>query len=297
MAGGIDGIDSIIGSAQSCSPVIMTGCQRSGTTYLARLLQEGAGGAFGVEDCVIRTAILWFDWALRNRDMLPYARFNEFAQIFSTRGNGAAAVARLSDILIAFQNSPAMAEILEGGRTEEFIRALCHAYHAWNREGTVHYWGDKYPEYLFQLRQIEAVFPAARYVFVTRNPQSTVEALLRKLPQRDGQVAGKHVFSVEACAHQWAVWNRQWLDFEATIPADRKLVVCYEAFVTDPVAGVRALETFVGAPLSTNERIAAHLRRLDAGRLERVRSSPHYDHIVEACAAPEVRRVAGLLGY
>lgn len=291
-------VASWAGCPQASSPVVMTGCQRSGTTYLARLLKESSRGAFGVEDGVIRLALQWFDWALRNREILAFARFNEFADLFLNRPNGAVLAARLHDVLSALQGNDDFVALVRDGRTEQVIRAISYGFYAGGRGQSVQFWGDKYPEYLLQLDHINAVFPTAKYIFIQRNPLATVEALMRKLPQRTGtRAVGKYVFSAADCARQWAIWNRQWQAFAGTIPVERKLEIVYEDFIRNPRDVVAGMEAFLGVTLLDEARVAAHLDDLDPGRLERFRQSADIVEIEAACALPEVQAVARQLGY
>ncbi len=282
----------------SAAPIVMTGCQRSGTTLLAKLLKAHPQGAFGIEDGVIRFALQWFGWARDNRHLLPYARFNEFCGLFKLRPAATVSYARMEALLRTLQEDDAFLALTRAGETEQLIRTICWRYYHPDGDPRPRFWGDKYPEYLFQLEAIEAVFPKARYIFIKRQPEATVEALVRKLPaNRSERLVGKHIYTVDDCARQWAVWNGQWLAFRERIPQERRLEVCYEAFIEAPEAGLDRLGRFVNADLAAAPAVRHLLTSIDHRRRDAWRQSPHYFAIASACRNEQVVAVARELGY
>lgn len=77
-------------TAMDDAPLLLTGNQRSGTTFTARVIGAPPRAAVGNEDGLIRMAALWFPgMAGPDGAGLPYARFNEFLRALELRGERA----------------------------------------------------------------------------------------------------------------------------------------------------------------------------------------------------------------
>jgi hypothetical protein len=290
------------------APLLLTGNQRSGTTFTARVIGAHPRAAVGNEDGLIRMAALWFP-ALAGPDGagLPYARFQEFLRALELRGErggggpgGArwrALSARVEAVLAAWQQDGTLEEWTRRRDVDAFVRRLCHAVIGSGGAQPPLAWGDKYPEFLFQLERLDAIFPRARWLFVVRRPESNVEALARKLPADRGAVVGKAVFTLEACAWQWLDWNARWLGFRARIPAARRLELRYEDLIADPAAAVAQIGAFAGLDLLAADACRAELQRLDAGRAERWKASPRAAEIQDLCRGPAWSEMLAAFGY
>lgn len=180
---------------------------------------------------------------------------------------------------------------------DAFVRRLCHATLCADRSPVPLAWGDKYPEFLFQLERLDAIFPRARWLFVVRRPESNVEALARKLPTDRSAVIGKAVFTLEACARQWLDWNARWLGFRARLPAERRLELRYEDLIADPTAAAAQIGAFAGLDLLAADACRDELQRLDAGRAERWKASPRASEIQDLCRGPVWTEMLAAFGY
>lgn len=282
------------------APLLLTGNQRSGTSFTARLLGAHPRAAVGSEEGVIRMAAAWFPaMSGPGGAGLRYARFAEFARALEARAGDrwSAARRRIEAILLAWQRDGRLDELAAARDVGGFVRALCHAYHCDGREPAPLAWGDKYPEFLFQAEALDALFPRALWVFVVRRPESNLEALARKLPQRGGALAGKAVFDAAGALEQWLDWNGRWLAFRQRVPEERRLEVRYEDWIADPRAVAARLGAFAGLDLLGEPACAASLERLDPARAERWREAPGAGEYARLGADPRVRPMMRDFGY
>ncbi|MDA1260928.1 MAG: sulfotransferase [Planctomycetota bacterium] len=282
------------------APLLLTGNQRSGTSFTARLLGAHPRAAVGSEDGVIRIATAWFPaMSGPSGAGLRYARFAEFARALETREGErwSGARRRVEEILLAWQRDGKLLELTRAGDVGAFVRALCHSFHCSGRASAPLVWGDKYPEFLFQAEALEAIFSRARWVFVVRRPESNLEALARKLPERHGELGGKAVFTLEHALEQWLEWNGRWLAFRAKLPTERRLEVRYEDWIANPRAVAERLGAFVGLDLLDEPACAQDLERLDPARAERWRASPLVGELARLGRDARVAPLLDAFGY
>ncbi len=131
---------------------------------------------------------------------------------------------------------------------------------------------EKTPENCLRLPFLQALFPDARVLFLTRDGRANVHSLLEgwrhpvlfpgyrtPIPVTSpGQTRGRWAFTlipgwrqwvdrplVEICAHQWAVCNAAVLDYAATPGALPLLTVRYEDLVAAPDATLAEVARFL----------------------------------------------------
>lgn len=179
-------------------PVIMLGCQRSGTTYLAKVL--------GLH-------------RLKAPRGMPLDE------------QGEKILASFKRTLLRYFNDGRLEAWADKGQKREFLQALSYDTLTLGAS-EVAYWGDRYPEYVFQIPELVEMFPEARFVFVIRNPYAVAESLVRHLNPRD-RVAGGMRFTLKDCWDQWCDWNRVWIENHGLIPAENRFVIRYEEFLLD----------------------------------------------------------------
>lgn len=290
----------LVPGADDGAPLLLTGNQRSGTSFTARLLGAHPRAAVGSEEGVIRTAAAWFPaMAGAGGAGLRYARFAEFARALEAREGErrSAARRRVEQILLGWQRDGSLEARTAHGDVAAFVRALCHAYHCADRDPAPAVWGDKYPEFLFQAEALDALFPRARWIFVVRRPESNLEALARKLPARGGPLAGKAIFTLADALQQWLDWNGRWLQFRSGVPAERRLEIRYEDWIAEPRAVAARLSDFAGLDLLGEPACAHGLQRLDPARAERWRGAPEAAELARLGADPRAKSLLQAFGY
>jgi hypothetical protein len=236
----------------------MVGCQSSGTTWLAWLLHFASQGSFSSELGVIRAGLIWFKRAVRNPHDFRAARFGEFADMFrSIRGGQIddknkwnAAYPVLCEQLNLMNESGALSYWASRNDVDAFLRELAYRVHVAGRSN-VEYWGDKYPEYLLYLEDIHSIFPDARWIFVIRDPISTIHSLMTT---RKGQSAREPVVQevregLATAVEQWEQWNWNWFEFRKRLSKDSYIEINFSELQKDPRRGVEPLNAFLGSDL------------------------------------------------
>ncbi|MFI5978420.1 sulfotransferase [Streptomyces sp. NPDC051452] len=221
------------------SPVILLGAQRCGTTafaYAMNLAFHDAGGHFTVNG---KLPYLLHRWLTRQDLADRHLRTDEILHALDRRPPDGAGVegwrARVETSLRA-----AAADVAEG-RAEDDPAALARRILAESNAG-LPCWGDKYNEYLLHLPWLDAALPDARYVMLVRHPEEAARSMLRWTGDRPW------LPRTEAAAlAKWTAWNRHWVDFAPGVPAERRLVVEYQALCRGEETA--RLEEFTGLDL------------------------------------------------
>lgn len=97
-------------------------------------------------------------------------------------------------------------------------------------------WGDKTPEYNYNLPVLLSLFPQARFVHIVRDGRDVALSTLRM------GFGGANIYRVGVA------WRRQLLliqQFLAPLPAGQALTLHYEALLVDPLAALRQLIGFL----------------------------------------------------
>lgn len=279
----------------------MLGCQRSGTTLLATILHDASGGAFGVEAGVIRLAFIWF----HNLCAIP-AAFNNLRMVeflhalnWSAHAAGQPKRTRWSQaaeaVLTGYLKDGRLRNWAKRNDLPAFLRNLCRDVHGtMNPQAT--FWGDKYPQYLFHVGQIEQVFPRARYVFLQRHPHPVMESLYRLRNPTDRPGGGLR-FDMEDCRDQWVEWNRLWLRTREAIEPARRFELAFEALLENPRDVLSRLERFLGVNLLDHPQVESRLAMIDPGKRSQWLGSPHASLATGCPVTPEFTDTARLLGY
>lgn len=282
------------------APVIVLGCQRSGTTLLATILHDASGGAFGVEAGVIRLAFIWFHNLCATPAAFNNLRMVEFLHAFGWNAQAAEPERdrwrKASEVVLAgFLKDGRLRQWARSNDLPEFLRNLCRDVHG-DMSPRAAFWGDKYPQYLFHIDQIEQAFPRARYVFLHRHPHPVMESLYRLRNPKDRPGGGLR-FSMEDCRDQWVEWNRLWLRTREAIEPARRFELAFEALLENPREVLSRLERFLGVGLLGLPQVESRLAMIDPEKLSRWRRSPHAALATDCPATPEFADTARLLGY
>lgn len=281
------------------SPIILTGNQRSGTTFLSTLLSRSPNSSFGIEDGLIRQAVIWFYWHRKNSAVLPYARFNEFIDMLNFREGGRylhikKAVDKIMRDWLAsgqldYKSSPYSAE--------ELIRRICFSfYEADFQGGSPVFWGDKYPEYCFMLSEIAAIFPDSKFIFLVRHPYGNAEALARKITDVQ-RIFGKAMLDVEDCVIQCKTWNSLWQDFRESIDESRRLEIRYEDMINNTGEIVERISEFTCTDLINTPEFRHFTANKRPEKLNEYRKSEYFPLIAQMCRKHNVLESYKQFGY
>ena len=121
-------------------------------------------------------------------------------------------------------------------------------------------WLLKYPAYLFQLRDVVAQYPTARFVMTHRDPvvalPSTCSTILDSREKRlPGRPTDHHVLGTQMLEH-WADGMRRALDARASLGEQRFIDVGQHEIEIDPVGTAQRVHDFAGSRLQAGERRA-----------------------------------------
>ncbi len=261
------------------APVIMLGCQRSGTTLMAQILGAHPNGGFGSELGVIRFALIWFRAQCRSTAAFRNLRIVEYLHAFRRVGGEKGPeshrriLANVEQVLSRYLRDGSLERWADAGDVDTFIRSLCFDAHMLNVPNPT-FWGDKYPEHIFAIDEIETVFPSARYIFLHRHPYDVMESLFRHRNTRRG-FTGSLRFNMADCRDQWVGWNEIWNEAKEEIAADRLIEVSFEALVTEPKATLQKVSAFLDAPLLESPEVRSLVARVDPAQFGKWRSMPH----------------------
>jgi hypothetical protein len=223
-------------------PVLLVGAQRSGTTALAHALSASfsdRGGCFTVNG---KLPYLLRRWWTREDAQARHLRADEVAhglERLPAQGVGAEAwLARARRALADSAARVAGAGVASGVETE--VRRVCSdAYNAAP-------WGDKYNEYLLDLRWLAHVWPNARWVFLGRDPHAVVASMLRWRRDKPWNPT-----SALAASEKWAAWNARWLDFRTELPPARRAELDYDRLCEGRAESLSELLDFEMSPYLT----------------------------------------------
>jgi acyl transferase domain-containing protein len=107
---------------------------------------------------------------------------------------------------------------------------------------------DKTPGYVLDpaaLARAERLFHEARYIHLVRHPLACIDSFVRSRFDRFLEERGD---PREIAERTWADGNANALEFRASLPAARHLLVRYEALVRAPVAVMEEVCAFLGVP-------------------------------------------------
>lgn len=209
-------------------PVMLIGHGSSGTSICAGLIRKYCAVAFGNESQFMirlnRMARTWGDLSdpqiLRGAVdyMLQERYFKKAAQVYGWRPTAEQILERVQQ--------PTMSGIYHA------LFSLLAEHQQTDR------WGDKTPEYMEHLPELNALFPNAQYILVVRDGRDTALSVMSRYYGPNNLVVA---------AQEWRETARQGMQFLETLPADRKLVIRYEDMMENPVETLRTVMNFLGA--------------------------------------------------
>jgi Sulfotransferase family len=208
-------------------PVFVVGCARSGTTLVQQLLNRHPAVAIGPETHFVR------------RFLLRRAQYGDLTV--------PASFDRLLDDVTA---SPEFADF--GIDAADFragclggVRTVGHVFHRLLAEfaslHNVSVVGEKTPNHCLYMRQLESVFPAARFIAIVRDPRAVV-ASLREVEWSTGTLVGDA-----------RVWRRCAAAIEHDRPRRAPLrVISYEHLLRAPDEVMESVFAELGVAASTS---------------------------------------------
>ena len=276
------------------SPILIIGCARSGTTLLYHLLSEvGDLWSLGTESKAIIERYHspahkdWESGALTAADLTPLSRDHMLRQFSAQSASGdywrlvhqLSAQANRNTLYQAIKRrgrgegaGSAAGNALPGGGLAVF-RGLARLRNVLAPpQGAIRLL-EKTPENCLRLPFLQALFPDARILFLTRDGRANVYSLLEGWRQphtfpgyrtplpvtAPGQLRGRWAFTLipgwrtlldrpleEICARQWADCNAAVLDYAASADALPFLTVSYEELVGRPDASLSRIAAFLG---------------------------------------------------
>ena len=276
------------------SPLLIIGCARSGTTLLYHLLSEidelwslGYESKGIVERYHSPAHKDWASGALTAADLTPESRRTMLQQFAAQAAPGnywravhhLSARANRSGLYQTIKRrgrgegvGAAAGNALPGGGLGVF-RGLARLRNVLAPpNGTIRLL-EKTPENCLRLPFLQALFPDARILFLTRDGRANTYSLLEGWRQphtfpgyrpplpvtAPGQTRGRWAFTLipgwrelvarpleEICARQWAVCNTAVLDYAAGADTLPLLKVAYEDLVRQPDEALSRIATFIG---------------------------------------------------
>lgn len=283
------------------APLIMLGCQHSGTSLAATLLAAHPQGGFGSELGVIRFSLIWFrrlcdcQPAFRNLRMVEF--LHAFRRVGGEQGAGPhqRIFANLQRVLMRQIRTGQLEAWAEQEDVDGFIRNLCFETHTFGLS-RAEFWGDEYPEYLFHLDELEGLFPNARYLYLYRHPQDVMESLFRHRNNRRGFTGGLR-FTMEDCREQWVSWNQLWHDFNSRIPPERRLETAFEELARNPRETLATWAEFLGTNLLDSAQLRLLAQQVDAGQIGKWLQMPDAQRVLHCPPTAALEELCESYGY
>jgi hypothetical protein len=278
------------------SPIILTGNQRTSTTFFANHFMKSPHFSFGSEEGLIRNLLIWFELYRDQPELLPYARFNEFLHMLKARvsPHHIKQSEELRKIFRNLRKSGELKRIVERHNVNELIQTIC-GIAAQRKNAKALFWGDKYPEYLFQLDDINRTFPRAKFIVMMRHPYSNVEALSRKISKNG---LGKLVDNVDDCIEQYITWNNRWLGYKPQLTKNRYIEVKYEELMLNTWATLKRVNEFIGHEVFTVAMSERFTDRVDISKVLLTSDHKDFEKVSDLCKrSAELTEISIKLNY
>jgi hypothetical protein len=206
--------------------VFILGAPRSGTTFLASLLEHTVYGKPFESQFIVK----FYKSLSRYGDISQRANFKRLvANILKER---AVQQWRLDIDLDEFYDR------MEGDYSYAHITDSLLLLK--NRQDGLEYWGDKTPQYIDNFDIIYELFPQARYIYIVRDGRDVALSLLEK---------GWGPNNIYACAKFWARLNRENARMDSLIESGEMLFLRYEDLVANPRGVTKSVYEFLSQPI------------------------------------------------
>ena len=241
-------------------PVIIVGAQRSGTSWVARMLAAHAEALVTVNGKLLYYLLTWIPDEPRAGRHL---RLDEIAFSLLRKPIGGISSRDVEHLIATLGTAFPPERFARMDRTAIVRTIWLESYAALATGKRLR--GDKYNEYLLHLAAVESIFPDCRYVFVHRHPLAVAASMLRAF---EGRPWTPHT-SAGALA-KWSDWNARWLEHRAAIPAGRFLELPYADACAAPAASFARICEFLSLTC-TNAYLEFVTRETHAGATGPVR--------------------------
>ncbi|MFG1851379.1 sulfotransferase family protein [Actinomadura geliboluensis] len=210
---------------ESCRPIIVLGCPRSGTTLLQQMLHSHPGIAFPSETRFVHVA---------------YERRHEFGDLEQEANRRALAEwitggADTKFPVLDLDAARVVEEIVHGPPT--LGSALAAVFRAYARRHGKPRWGDKRPSYFRRVPMLQRMFPDAQFVHLVRDGRDAVSSLMR-MPWFKGDLYAAALTWREAVDTGRRLGER--------LGPDTFYEFRYEDLVAEPEDALRGLCAFLG---------------------------------------------------
>jgi omega-hydroxy-beta-dihydromenaquinone-9 sulfotransferase len=129
----------------------------------------------------------------------------------------------------------------------------------------------KSPWHTTFIPEIVAIFPAARFVMIFRNPVDQVRSLLAAQPKTSWCALQEHpVETLRRAAEQSADMLRRYLQTRNMVPAQNLTECTYESLVESPLAVLEAIHEHLRIPEFRSSRAEVLRRRVTGGYVRNV---------------------------
>lgn len=274
-------------------PLVITSSQSSGSTNLKVILSHFPGAHMSpVEDGVLRMALIWFASCRGKPGLLRSCRFQEYASTVMVQKGRAQHYKRLLAVIDEYQQSELFWERAETDDVDGCIRDILSRYYL--SEDCL-FWGDKYPEYLFFLNEIQRILPDVRYIFLIRHPYYVARSIYvtrtREMKLKDLNEPRR---GMQDCVDQWVIWNRYLKDYLEQEEHENYLLLRYEQMLLEPEACMEMTGAFLGVKLSSAPAVVEGFKQ--TRNTVRDKSDSFYRPITD-CYTDELRGMADYFGY
>ncbi len=224
------------GSEPDPPPFFVVGSGRSGTTLLHSMITSHSAIAIAPETQLMSKAVR----SAEARGVVSRGR------VVDPEG--------LKRVLAESRYTQPLVEYLEElpvTRDDALGEVLHRLFMAYARARGKLRWGEKTPHHLWYWRQLDQLFPTARFIIVVRDGRDVASSLTRSPWAADNLLLN---------AYRWKVEQRQARQLMAALPA-RSLEVRYERLVSEPGAELGQVCAFLGVEFE--DRMMSEFARAD----------------------------------
>ncbi|WP_149261024.1 sulfotransferase [Actinomadura sp. K4S16] len=222
-------------TGESCRPVFVLGCPRSGTTLLQQMLHSHRRIAFPSETRFVHTA---YEARHRFGDLERPENRRALAE-WITSGEGTKfKVLRLDAAAV-------VEEIVQGPPT--LGSAIAAVFRAYARRHGKPRWGDKRPSYFRRVPMLRRMFPDAQFIHLVRDGRDAVSSLMR-MPWFHGDI--------HTAALTWREAVDTGMRLRARLGPATFYEFRYEDLVADPEDALTRLCEFLGEEYDPGMRTA-----------------------------------------
>ncbi|WP_021593240.1 MULTISPECIES: sulfotransferase family protein [Actinomadura] len=228
-------------TTESCRPIFVLGCPRSGTTLLQQMLHSHRRIAFPSETRFVHTA---------------YEVRHDFGDLELSENRRA-----LAEWIVHGRNTKFRVLDLDAGDAiEEIVNApptlgsaIAAVFRAYARKHGKPRWGDKRPSYFRRVSMLQRMFPDAQFVHLLRDGRDAVSSLTR-MPWFDGDI--------HAAALTWREAVDTGRHLRERLGPDTFYEFRYEDLVAEPEEALVKLCAFLGEEYDPEmTRAYRHARR------------------------------------